>query len=116
MRLFTSLVSLQNQLTTKDDIVGLASIASGLLVTTKGKPLMVSGTDPSAMAMVEIDANLPCSNKRSLVDMESMRFTHLRWIGFSIKFRIQLITEQILTRDQWRRLLPINILKLRIRG
>ena len=45
---------LANQITTKDDIVGIASIASGLLVTTKGKPLLVSGTDPSAMAMVEM--------------------------------------------------------------
>ena len=34
---------LANQLTTKEDIVGIVSIASGLLVTTKGKPLIAGG-------------------------------------------------------------------------
>ena len=93
---------LANQLTTQDDIVGLASIASGLLVTTKGKPLMASGTDPSAMAMVEIDANLPCVNKRSLVDMgEYAIYSSPDGLVLASNSGIQLITEQILTRDQW---------------
>ena len=93
---------LANQLTTKDDIVAIASIASGLLVTTKGKPLMASGTDPSAMAMVEIDANLPCTNKRSLVDMgEYAIYASPDGLVLASNSGIQLITQQILTRDQW---------------
>ena len=101
---------LQNQLTTKDDIVGLASIASGLLVTTKGKPLMVSGTDPSAMAMVEIDANLPCSNKRSLVDMgEYAIYSSPDGLVLASNSGIQLITQQILTRDQWQDYYPSQV-------
>ena len=101
---------LQNQLTTKDDIVGLASIASGLLVTTKGKPLMVSGTDPSAMAMVEIDANLPCSNKRSLVDMgEYAIYSSPDGLVLASPSGIRLITESILTRDQWQDYYPSQV-------
>ena len=93
---------LANQLTTQEDIVAIASIASGLLVTTKGKPLMASGTDPSAMAMVEIDANLPCGNKRSLVDMgEYAIYSSPDGLVLASNSGIQLITEQILTRDQW---------------
>ncbi len=93
---------LANQLTTQEDIVAIASIASGLLVTTKGKPLMASGTDPSAMAMVEIDANLPCVNKRSLVDMgEYAIYSSPDGLVLASNSGIQLITEQILTRDQW---------------
>lgn len=93
---------LANQLTTQDDIVAIASIASGLLVTTKGKPLMASGTDPSAMAMVEIDANLPCVNKRSLVDMgEYAIYSSPDGLVLASNSGIQLITEQLLTRDQW---------------
>tara|TARA_X000000950_G_scaffold206442_1_gene248364 strand:+ start:1178 stop:2869 length:1692 start_codon:yes stop_codon:yes gene_type:complete len=93
---------LANQLTTKEDIVAIASIASGLLVTTKGKPLMASGTDPSAIAMVEIDANLPCTNKRSLVDMgEYAIYASPDGLVLASNSGIQLITEQILTRDQW---------------
>lgn len=93
---------LAHQLTTQDDIVAIASIASGLLVTTKGKPLIASGTDPSAIAMVEIDANLPCSNKRSLVDMgEYAIYSSPDGLVLASNGGIKLITEQLLTRDQW---------------
>jgi hypothetical protein len=101
---------LGNQLTTKDDIVAIASIASGLLITTKGKPLMASGTDPSSMAMVEIDANLPCSNKRSLVDMgEYAIYSSPDGLVLASNSGIQLITEQIMTRDQWQDYYPENV-------
>tara|TARA_R100001198_G_C5237151_1_gene214884 strand:- start:1042 stop:2715 length:1674 start_codon:yes stop_codon:yes gene_type:complete len=101
---------LANQLTSKDDIVGIASIASGLLIVTKGKPLMASGTDPSAMAMVEIDANLPCTNKRSLVDMgEYAIYASPDGLVLASNSGINLITEQILTRDQWQSYYPSNI-------
>jgi hypothetical protein len=101
---------LSNQITTKDDIVGIASIASGLLVTTKGKPLLVSGTDPSAMAMVEIDANLPNSNKRSLVDMgEYAIYSSPDGLVLMSNSGINLVTEQIFTRDQWQDYYPSNV-------
>jgi len=101
---------IRNQLTSKDDIVGIASIASGLLIVTKGKPLMASGTDPSAMAMVEIDANLPCTNKRSLVDMgEYAIYASPDGLVLASNSGINLITEQILTRDQWQSYYPNNI-------
>jgi hypothetical protein len=101
---------IRNQLTSKDDIVGIASIASGLLIVTKGKPLMASGTDPSAMAMVEIDANLPCTNKRSLVDMgEYAIYASPDGLVLASNSGINLITEQILTRDQWQSYYPSNI-------
>ena len=101
---------LANQLTTKDDIVGIASIASGLLVTTKGKPLLASGTDPSAMAMVEIDANLPNANKRSLVDMgEYAIYSSPDGLVLASNSGINLVTEQIFTRDQWQQYYPENV-------
>jgi len=101
---------LANQLTTKDDIVGIASIASGLLVTTKGKPLLASGTDPSAMAMVEIDANLPNANKRSLVDMgEYAIYSSPDGLVLASNSGINLVTEQIFTRDQWQEYYPENV-------
>lgn len=101
---------LANQLTTKDDIVGIASIASGLLVTTKGKPLLASGTDPSAMAIVEIDANLPNANKRSLVDMgEYAIYSSPDGLVLASNSGINLVTEQIFTRDQWQEYYPENV-------
>jgi len=101
---------LANQLTTKEDIVGIVSIASGLLVTTKGKPLIAGGTDPSAMSLVEIDANLPNSNKRSLVDMgEYALYASPDGLVVASNSGVSLITQQIFTRDQWQDYYPENI-------
>ena len=99
-----------NQLTTRDDIVGIASIAQGLLVTTTGKPLLVSGTDPSAMGMTEIDANLPNANKKSLVDMGQYAIYSSPDGLVSVSGSgVSNITEQIFTRDQWQDYYPSNI-------
>lgn len=99
-----------NQLTTKEDIVGIVSIASGLLVTTKGKPLIAGGTDPSAMSLVEIDANLPSSNKRSLVDMgEYAIYASPDGLVIASNSGVSLVTQQIFTRDQWQDYYPDNI-------
>lgn len=99
-----------NQLTTASDIVGITSIASGLLVTTKGKPVMVSGTDPRAMASTEIDANLPNSNKRSLVDMgEYAIYASPDGLVLATNSGIQLISQTFLTRDQWQSYYPENV-------
>ena len=99
-----------NQLTTRDDVVGIASIAQGLLVTTTGKPLLVSGTDPSAMGMTEIDANLPNANKKSLVDMGQYAIYSSPDGLVSVSGNgVSNITEQIFTRDQWQDYYPSNI-------
>ncbi len=101
---------LGNQLTTREDIVAISSIASGLLVTTKNKPYLVSGTDPSAMGMVEIDANYPNSNKRSLVDMgEYAIYASPDGLVLATNNGIDLATQMIFTRDQWQSYYPSNI-------
>ena len=90
--------------------MGIAAIAQGLLVTTTGKPLLVSGTDPSAMGMVEIDANLPNANKRSLVDMgEYAIYSSPDGLVSVSSNGVQVVTEQIFTRDQWQNYYPTNI-------
>lgn len=99
-----------NQLTTASDVVGITSIASGLLVTTKAKPVIVSGTDPRSMASVEIDANLPNTNKRSLVDMgEYAIYSSPDGLVLATNTGVQLITQTIFTRDQWQSYYPENI-------
>jgi hypothetical protein len=62
------------------------------------------------MAIVEIDANLPCTNKRSLVDMgEYAIYASPDGLVLASNSGINLITEQILTRDQWQSYYPSNI-------
>lgn len=99
-----------NQLTTASDIVAIKAIASGLLVTTKGKPVIVSGTDPRAMASVEVDANLPNTNKKSLVDMgEYAIYASPDGLVLATNSGVQLISQTFFTRDQWQDYYPANI-------
>lgn len=52
-----------------DDIMGLAVIQGGLLVTTTGRPRLFTGSDPSIMAEVPIESFEANVSFESLVDM-----------------------------------------------
>lgn len=95
------------QLTAKTDIVALAPLQTGVLVLTKGKPAMISGLDPAAMSMSEIDTNLACVSKRSVVDMgDAVLYASPDGLVMATDGGIRLITEELFTRDQWQDLSP----------
>lgn len=56
-------------LTTNVDIMGLGASANSVIVLTEGQPYLIQGSSPETMQMVEIEQNLPCINKRSIVDL-----------------------------------------------
>jgi hypothetical protein len=92
------------------DITGLAVSGSTLIVGTKGTPELVGGTSPETMVMEHLEFNMPCLNEQGMVDM-----------GYSILYpsndglvMVQggtpnLISEELLTRDQWQRLDPATL-------
>lgn len=51
------------------DIVGLAVFSGYLLVLTDNYPYLVYGNDPETFSITRIDAQHPCLNKRSIVNM-----------------------------------------------
>ena len=57
------------RITIEDEIVGIAAIASGLVVVTKRKPYLVAGVHPASLALMELDVNQSCVSRRSIVDM-----------------------------------------------
>ena len=57
------------RITTEEDIVAIASTASGVAALTDGQPYFITGTDPSAMTAIRIDLAQACINKNSVVDM-----------------------------------------------
>lgn len=59
----------QYRITVPDTIIGVVPIAQGLVVATDRKPYLLTGVDPSAMNLMEIDVNQSCESGRSLVDM-----------------------------------------------
>lgn len=50
-------------------IMGLGAIGSALVVTTTGNPYFVTGSHPSSMRAEKAEQNLPCINKRGVVDL-----------------------------------------------
>ena len=98
------------QLTTRDDIVALAVIGNGLLVTTKNKPYLVTGSDSASMSMIEMDSNQSCVSKRSMVDMGDYAiYASPDGLVMAGSQGIQVITENVITRDQWQALVPSSM-------
>ena len=98
------------QLAFDDPIVAIASISGGLIVTTTGQPWLVTGSSPEAMAQMMLDVNQPCLSKRSMVDMGGYAIyaghDGLIAVGGT---EAQVITSQVLTREQWQALNPSTI-------
>lgn len=53
------------------EIVGLATVGSTIIVTTKGNPYIVTGNDPAFMGADELDFFQACVSKRSIVSIKN---------------------------------------------
>lgn len=105
------------RLTMKSDVVAIAPLNTGLLVLTKEKPAVIQGLDPEAMTMVEVDSTLSCVAKRSVVDMgEYIIYASPDGLVRAADNGLDLITESILTRDQWQDLSPSSIVAFQYEG
>ena len=94
----------------KSDIVALAPMQTGLLILTAEKPYMASGLDPATMALTEIDSTLSCVAGRSVVDMgSSVMYASPDGLVMATDSGLRLVTEDLLTRDQWQALVPSSI-------
>lgn len=99
------------KLTIKSDVVALAPLNTGLLVLTKEKPALIQGLDPSSMSMVEIDSTLSCVSKRSVVDMgEYVLYASPDGLVMAEDNGLSVVTEGLLSRDQWQALVPSTII------
>ena len=106
-----------NRLTMKSDVVALAPLTSGVLVLTKEKPAIIQGLDPSAMSMTEVDSTHSCVSKRSVVDMGNfVMYASPDGLVMATDGGLKLVTEPILTRDQWQALVPSTIVGFQYEG
>jgi hypothetical protein len=105
------------RLTMKSDVVALAPLNTGLLVLTKEKPALIQGLDPEAMTMTEVDSTLSCVSKRSVVDMgEYVLYASPDGLVRATDNGLELLTEGILSRDQWQELSPSSIVAFQYEG
>ncbi len=85
------------------DIVGAAVSASGVIVTTTGKPYLIAGSSPASMSQNPMDVVQACVAKRSVVDMgEFVIYASADGLVACGGLQAQLITEAHITPEQWR--------------
>ena len=98
------------QLAFQDDIVGVVSTGSGLIVVTEGQPVLVTGSSPAAMSPLELDARQPCLSERSLVDMGDFAlYASPDGLIAAGGTSTEVVTRNVMSRDQWQALNPETI-------
>lgn len=98
------------QLAFSEDIVGVAAVAGGLVVATNGRPHMITGSSPAAMADMHLDEDQPCLSGRSLVDMgEYAVYASPNGLVAVGGGSAQLLTKTMISKDQWKALQPETI-------
>jgi hypothetical protein len=103
------------RLSLQDDIVAVAETTAGLLVTTKGAPVIVTGSSPAAMSAVRIDDNRACVSKRSMVDMgEFAIYASPDGLVAVSSAGAQLITKKVFSEKEWQALNPASIHAYRV--
>lgn len=91
-------------------IVSIGAFGTSVLVTTTGMPYLITGEEPGAMGREKLEIGQSCVSKRGTVDM-----------GYAVVYpapdglimagtgQIELVTEKILTRDEWQAYKPESI-------
>ncbi|MEZ8965485.1 hypothetical protein AB6E53_02240 [Vibrio breoganii] len=103
--------------TTEHEIVGIAPIDTDLVVVTKGYPYLFSGVSPESINGARMGIEQACVSKESLTVINGSAIyaspDGLVSIG---RNGISLITEAIITRDQWQTFQPETIKAWSVEG
>jgi hypothetical protein len=92
-------------------IVGAAAIGTSAVICTAGHPYLLTGSDPSAMSLVKLEAPQACVAKRSIaaVDGGVMYASPDGLILVSTSGAVRNVTEQFFGRAEWQALLPASM-------
>lgn len=97
-------------LTTDYDIVAIACYGTTLVVGTVGNPYLVGGTAPEAMVMERMELNMPCLNGQGMVDLGySIAYPSYDGLVVVTSGAANVMTVDLLTRNQWLELDPANL-------
>lgn len=102
------------KLATSHPIVALGSYGTTTLVTTTGRPYIVTGLHPEAMNMERLEVLQSCVSKRGMVDMGyAVVYPSPDGLVFASTGRIEIITRAYFTETEWRALQPATIVAAR---
>lgn len=92
------------------DIVGLGTFGQTIVVLTKTFPYMIQGVDPAAMSTTKMELRQACASKRSIVETgEGVMYASPDGLVSIGGGGVQLITQNILSKDQWQAYKPDSI-------
>ena len=92
-------------------IVGGAAIGTTTVVLTAGHPYLFTGSDPSAMSLVKLEAPQSCVSKRSIAAADGgvIYASPDGLIFISVTGQVGNLTEKMFSRREWQALVPSSI-------
>jgi hypothetical protein len=95
------------RLVTNSDIIGLGVFGNTIAVVTKGWPYLAVGSDPSAIAFIELEVEQACVAKRSIVDFgTAIAYASPDGLIVLSNGGATNASAGLFTRDQWQALVP----------
>jgi hypothetical protein len=91
-------------------IIAVGALPQGFVFATKGQPYLLEGADASSMTVTKLPNKQGCVSKRSLVEMEGF-VVYASPDGLVVVDGggAKLITEGILSREEWQAYVPSSI-------
>lgn len=98
--------------TVGDDVVGLATFGTSVVVCTKGRPYVIAGTHPSAYAVAESELAQACVAKRSIAKIGRQGVVYASPDGLVLvgPSGSRFITDEAYDLNAWSALSPENII------
>jgi hypothetical protein len=101
----------QYMVTVDSEIVGLGVYDTSLVVLTKTRPYILTGTNPESMSQVKLPLNQPCVSKRSIVsDQFGVLYASPNGLVSIGTGQQDVVTTPLYTRDNWQELNPATML------
>ena len=94
------------------DIVGLGVFGQNVLVCTEGNPYIATGVSASGMSLDKLELDQACVSKRSITSVGANGAVYASPDGLVMVSMsgVQIVTEQLFTREQWQALNPSSII------
>ncbi|WP_067586361.1 hypothetical protein [Endozoicomonas ascidiicola] len=93
-------------------VIGIASLAVGLLVCTDKKPYIIQGSSPEALIAIPVESerHQSCVSKRSIVDMgDFVIYASPDGLAIAQGNSVQLATHEFFSKHEWEAFEPTTI-------
>lgn len=98
------------ELSTEFEIVGLVVWGSTLVIGTKSQPYIGQGVTPASFTTQKMDAVEPCLSRRGMVaTVAGAYYPSLNGLALVNSAGVEIITRDILTKEEWAFYNPANI-------